>query len=94
MAETIKQDWASGARFLPAERLSTPKGWDALKEVVGGDMLSGEVVDWNGWQKINRVEQELGARDGKPRSKLTSTRDMLMSTGSGWSWNTMVSKWA
>ena len=92
VAETIKQDWTSGARFLLAERLNTPKGWDALKEVVGGGMLSDEVVDWNGWQKINRTERELGARHGKPRSKLISTRDMLVTSGSGRPRNTVVSK--
>ena len=92
VAETIQQDWTSGAKFLPAERRSTPKGWDALKETVGGDMLTGQVVDWNGWQRINSTEQKQGAMDGKLRSKLVSTRDMLIASGNDWSWKNVVSQ--
>lgn len=47
---------------------------DAAGDVAG---LLPQRVDWAGWQRIDRLEVEQGAREGRPRAKIARARDMV-----------------
>ncbi|KAI9142540.1 hypothetical protein BKA69DRAFT_1066886 [Paraphysoderma sedebokerense] len=55
-----------------------------FKAKAGGDavvqylMKNGvRIVDWSDWKKIDRREEELGRKKGKPRDKIDNVEDML-----------------
>lgn len=36
-----------------------------------------QLVDWEGWKRIDKFEQEEGKRKGKPREKIVDIKKML-----------------
>ena len=42
-----------------------------------GLSVSGGVVDWQGWERIEKVEDAEGAKVGKPREKITHMDELL-----------------
>lgn len=47
-------------------------GFEEVKKVLNKD-----IVDWQGWEKIDQYETELGKKNGKPREKICSIEKML-----------------
>lgn len=50
-------------------------GFEEIKKIINSN--SGNVVDWNGWEKIDEFEKEQGKILGKPREKICSVEKML-----------------
>lgn len=47
-------------------------GFEEVKKTLNKD-----VVDWQGWEKINKYETEMGKKNGKPREKVCSVEKMI-----------------
>ncbi|XP_047514116.1 NADPH:adrenodoxin oxidoreductase, mitochondrial [Pieris napi] len=54
---------------------SSKDGFEGLKNILKN--VNSPVITWQGWEKINRFEIELGKKFGKPREKLTCISKML-----------------
>lgn len=70
--DAIASDWNSEAPFLHGE---SSAGWEALR--AGVEHGKHKVIQWEGWQKIDKAEKERGLLVGKEREKLTSTAEMI-----------------
>ncbi|RFU72671.1 ferredoxin-nadp+ reductase [Trichoderma arundinaceum] len=73
--DAVVQDWLSGALFLGSPANGIAGGWEALKADVGAQ--ADQVITWDQWRQIDRVERAHGQARGKEREKFTSIRDML-----------------
>ncbi|KAM0516142.1 hypothetical protein ACHAPE_005765 [Trichoderma viride] len=75
--DAVVQDWLSGAPFLGSSANGMAGGWAAVSADIGA--LSNQVVTWDQWRQIDRVERERGLEKGKERDKFTNVGDMLNS---------------
>ena len=50
-------------------------GLEGMKKDISNRTF--KFIDWAGWQRIDAVETQNGQRQGKPREKLTTIREML-----------------
>jgi adrenodoxin-NADP+ reductase len=75
-ADAVIHDWLSGRPFLHHGRAHSPQGWEGLKHDTNG-ANSWRVVHWKDWERIDKVELEMGQRAGKIRRKFTDTAEML-----------------
>lgn len=49
------------------------EGFSAISKIINND----QIVDWNGWERIDKYEIEQGQLKGKPREKICSVDKML-----------------
>jgi ferredoxin--NADP+ reductase len=69
-AEALLEDWARGATLRPAE--PDPAAAEAL---IRG--RAPEVVSFDAWRRLDRLETEAGTAQGRPRVRFTSVEAML-----------------
>nr|XP_021183078.2 NADPH:adrenodoxin oxidoreductase, mitochondrial [Helicoverpa armigera] len=50
-------------------------GFEEIKKVISEK--NANIIDWNGWEKIDQYEKEQGKLRGKPREKICSVEEML-----------------
>lgn len=50
-------------------------GFEEIKKII--DKNNSIVIDWNGWEKIDKYEKEQGKILGKPREKICSVEKMV-----------------
>ncbi|KAJ0181112.1 hypothetical protein K1T71_003197 [Dendrolimus kikuchii] len=48
-------------------------GFSAISRIMNSD----QIVDWNGWERINKYEIEQGQSKGKPREKICNVNKMI-----------------
>ncbi len=75
MAEALLEDVRSGAVGGSPSSFSA----DWLRDELGGG--GGQVVDWEGWRRIDAEERAKGEGRGKPREKITDVAEMLEVAG-------------
>lgn len=74
--ETHKANSEAGISFLnSASGGSTGLGWEAVRSEAIQRGLS--PTSWEDWQRIDAVERERGAMNGKPREKFGRVEEML-----------------
>jgi len=74
-ADAIADDWHSDASFIDSNRNGQKFGWQGVKEEA--EKLGLRRVSWQGWNKINQAEIQMGKEKGKEREKITRIADML-----------------
>ncbi len=78
---TNKPDAVESADLLLADHaagtLNTPAAPDraSIERILAARGV--RVVDWAGWQRLDALEKELGAAQGRPRLKFTRVEEML-----------------
>lgn len=60
---------------LKSEPIVQHAGFEEIRKVL--DSKNVQIVNWNGWEKIDKYEVEEGKKVGKPREKVCSIRKML-----------------
>lgn len=50
-------------------------GFERIRQIIQQNNM--QFVSWNGWEKIDKYEQEMGQKVGKPREKILSIEKML-----------------
>ncbi|KAK7203620.1 hypothetical protein BZA70DRAFT_250585 [Myxozyma melibiosi] len=78
-ASTVIEDFETGTIGPRSATTDSPRaGWDGVRSELGGAAVSSmRIVSWGDWQKIDRVERELGKRSGKEREKIVDVETML-----------------
>jgi ferredoxin/flavodoxin---NADP+ reductase len=69
-ADLLLEDARAGTLNLPAE-----PGRDALQRRLAGGNI--RVVSWSDWQRLDELEKQRGAAQGRPRLKFARVEEML-----------------
>lgn len=73
VASNICKDFNDSKNFLKTD--INKEGFDGIKKIL--DVKNVQIVDWKGWEKIDKYETESGTNLGKPREKLCDIKKML-----------------
>lgn len=73
VASNICKDFNDSKNFLKTD--ISKEGFDGVKKIL--DVKNVQIVDWQGWEKIDKFETALGVSSGKPREKICDIKKML-----------------
>jgi adrenodoxin-NADP+ reductase len=78
-ADCIIQDINAGRSFLNGHLANKEMldGWEGVQNELQNQGIDARRTSWKDWRRIDEVERERGAKQGKEREKITSIGEML-----------------